>query len=250
MAGHSKWANIKHRKAAQDNKRGKVFSKIAKEIMVCAAGGGGDPGQNITLRALIQKGRSVNMPADNIERAIKKGTGELNDGTVFSEIVYEGYAAGGVALVIETLTDNKNRTVADVKHVFTKAGANLATSGAVTRSFQRKGVISVPVEGQDEEALMELALENGAEDFEREGDGFTITTAPNDFMTVCDALNEKEIPIDTETPIVLENIFFEFGSSELKMSSFKEIQRLVNLLNYNNDIKIKIIGQGKYVLFQ
>ncbi|MBW7909583.1 MAG: YebC/PmpR family DNA-binding transcriptional regulator, partial [Kiritimatiellae bacterium] len=166
MAGHSKWANIKHKKAAADAVKGKVFSKIAKEIMVAARIGGGDPAANISLRALVQKARGVNMPSDNIERAIKRGTGEM-DGLVFEEILYEGYAPGGVSVIIQTLSDNKNRTAAEVRHAFSKHGGNLAGAGSVLRNFRRRGYFTIPAELVEEDRLLDIALEAGAEDVQR-----------------------------------------------------------------------------------
>lgn len=226
MAGHSKWANIKHRKGAADAKRGKIFSKIAREITVCARNGGGDPSANITLRSLIQKARSVNMPADNIDRAIKKGTGEGKDSVQLEEIIYEGYASGGAALVVAALTDNKNRTASSVRSIFTKAGANLSSQGSVTRGFHRKGFITVPAEGQDEETLMDLVLENGAEDFVLDDDHFSITTAPNDFMTVVDALNAKEIPIGSSEVTLLCEAPTEITDASLAKSLMKFMETL------------------------
>lgn len=202
MAGHSKWANIKHKKGKADAARGKIFSKMAKEITVAARCGGGDPDANITLRALIQKAKGANMPNDNIDRAIKKGTGELEGGQL-DEIVYEGYANGGVGLIIKVLTDNKNRSATDVRTVFKKAGANMASSGAVSHMFQRKGQILIDVEGKDEDAVMEVALEAGAEDFANNGDQFEIITDPSDFLTVSEALTEAGIEMSTDSAVTM-----------------------------------------------
>jgi YebC/PmpR family DNA-binding regulatory protein len=163
MSGHSKWATIKHKKGAADAKRGKVFSKLAKELMVVARQGGSDPGMNPTLRTLIQKAKSVNMPADNVDRAIKKGAGEL-EGAVFEEAVYEGYAGGGVGLIVQALTDNKNRAAAEIRHIFTKHGSSFAQQGSVSRAFHRRGQIFIEAEGVDEDELMGVVLEAGAED--------------------------------------------------------------------------------------
>lgn len=202
MAGHSKWANIKHKKGRADAARGKVFSKIAKEIMVAARCGGGDPSANITLRALIQKAKGVSMPKDNIERAIKKGTGELEGGQL-EEGSYEGYAAGGIAVVVKVLTDNKNRSASEVRHAFTKANANMAEQGAVSRMFQRKGQIFISKEATDEETLMELVLEAGAEDLKTDGDQFEVITEPNDFDAVSEAVTTAGIDMDEESAITL-----------------------------------------------
>lgn len=187
MAGHSKWANIKHRKAASDAVKGKVFSKLAKEIMVAARLGGGDASGNITLRSLIQKARGVNMPMDNIDRAIKKGTGEIA-GDAMEEVVYEGFAVGGVSLIVACLTDNRNRTAAEVRHLFSKHGGNLGQQGSVIRNYSRKGQIFVDASTIEEDKLLEIALDAGAEDVQRYGDEFDITTDPAEFHQVLEKL--------------------------------------------------------------
>jgi len=192
MAGHSKWANIKHKKGRADAVRGKVFSKIAKEIIVAASAGGGNLDDNIQLRALVQKAKGVSMPKDNIERAIKKGTGELAGGQL-EECVYEAYAPGGIGVIIEALTDNKNRAASEIKNVLTKNGANLAQQGAVSRSFQRKGQILIAADAVEEETLMDLVLEAGAEDMSSEEGQFEVLTAPADYMAVANAVSEAGI---------------------------------------------------------
>lgn len=193
MAGHSKWANTKHRKGALDKKRAKIFSKIAKFIIIAARDGGGDPAANARLRLMIDKARAANMPKDNIERAIAKGTGEL-DGATYSELVYEGYAPGQVAVVIDILTDNKNRTASELRKIFDKqAGATLGNPGSVSWMFETKGVIEIPVPLIEEDQLMELALEAGAEDVKIEGEVHQILTAPEGFSAVRSAIEEKEI---------------------------------------------------------
>jgi len=189
MAGHSKWANIKHKKGRADVARGKVFSRIAKEMTVAARLGGGDPGANITLRMLVGKAKAVNMPNDNIERSIKKGTGELAGGQL-EEGVYEAYAPGGIGIIIEVLTDNKNRAASEIKNVLTKNGANLAQQGAVSRSFQRKGQIVMDASEADEERLLELSLEAGAEELTRVEDQFEVLTAPADYTAVAQTIAE------------------------------------------------------------
>jgi len=189
MSGHSKWATIKHKKGAADAKRGKIFSKISKELMLVARQGGGDPSTNASLRNLIQKAKGVNMPGDNVDRAIKKGTGELG-GVIYEEITYEGYAAGGVAMIVNVLTDNKNRAAAEVRHVFTKHGSSFAGQGSVSRGFTRKGQIIVEAEGVDEDKLMEVALNAGAEDMQKDGDQFEILTEPSVFSNVAEALEK------------------------------------------------------------
>ena len=188
MAGHSKWANIQHRKGAQDKKRGKLFTKLIREITVAARAGGGDPDANPRLRLAIDKAKAQSMPKDNIERAIKRGAGEL-DGTDFEEITYEGYGPGGVAVMVECMTDNRNRTVADVRHAFTKFGGNLGADGSVAYLFNQVGLISYPA-GVDEEELMEAAIEAGAEDVVSNDDrSIDVLTAPADFSEVKAALN-------------------------------------------------------------
>jgi YebC/PmpR family DNA-binding regulatory protein len=192
MSGHSKWANTKHRKARADAKRGKIFSKLAKELMVAARLGGGDPDANGTLRMLIQKAKSYNMPADNIDRAIKKGSGDL-DSAAMEEILYEGYVSNGIAVLVSVLSDNRNRSVSEVRQVFTKHGGVMAGVGAVAHLFQRKGQIFVPADAVDEERLLELALEAGAEDMQRDGESFEVLTEPTDFMAVVDALESASV---------------------------------------------------------
>jgi len=196
MSGHSKWSSIKHKKAAVDAKRGKIFSKIAREILVCARQGGGDASANPTLRALIQKARSVNMPTDNVERAIKKGTGELASEQL-EEIMYEGYAPGGVAIVVHSLTDNRNRTTAEVRHLFTRHQGNLAGAGSVMRGFQRKGQIFVRTSAVDEDKLISVALDAGAEDVSTEGEVFQVLTGPSEFVDVAEAIQKAGIPVES-----------------------------------------------------
>ncbi|WP_191014596.1 YebC/PmpR family DNA-binding transcriptional regulator [Treponema zioleckii] len=190
MSGHNKWSTIKHAKGAADAKRGALFTKLIKEISIAASMGGGDPNANPRLRAAIVKARAASMPKDNIERAIKKGTGELGGGT-YEELVYEGYAAGGVAVLVEVLTDNKNRAAANVRNIFSKTGGNLGTTGSVSRMFDRKGVIEYDAEAVNEEEVMEAALEAGAEDIVNEDGVITVTTAPGDFAAVVEALEPK-----------------------------------------------------------
>src|SRR6056297_1934852 len=180
MSGHNKWSSIKHKKGAQDAKRGKIFTKIIKEITVAARNGGGDPDANPSLRTAVTKAKIENMPKDNIERAIKKGTGEL-EGVDYTELTYEGYGPGGVAILIETLTDNKNRTAADIRSIFTKQGGNLGENGCVSYMFQRKGLIIFDSETYSEEEIFEAALEAGAEDVTSSDDEIEVLTAPDDF---------------------------------------------------------------------
>ena len=183
MSGHSKWANIKHKKAAADAVKGKIFSRIAKEITVAARIGGGDPSGNISLRALIVKARAQNMPGDNIDRAVKKGTGELG-GAVMEEIIYEGFGPGGVSLLVKCLSDNRNRTAGEVRNIFTKHGGNMAAVGAVARSYQRKGQFIIAAETTTEDKLLEIALDAGAEDVKNHGDAFEVICHANDFHRI------------------------------------------------------------------
>ena len=187
MSGHSKWATIKHKKGIADQKRGQKFTKLIKEISVAARMGGADPDMNAALRTAILKARAENMPKDNIERAIKKGSGEMGN-AVFMELVYEGYAPGGVAIIVDTLTDNKNRTAADVRSTLTKLGGTLGSSGCVSYMFQTKGVITYDASKYSEDEIFNAALENGAEDVTNEDGVIEVTTSPADFGTVLEAM--------------------------------------------------------------
>lgn len=192
MSGHSKWSTIKRKKGAIDAKRGKIFTKLIKEITVAARMGGGDPDANPRLRTAVLAAKTENMPKDNIERAIKKGTGDL-DGASYEEILYEGYGPGGVAVLVETMTDNKNRTVADVRHFFSKSGGNLGESGCVAWMFEKKGVVVVEKETISEEDLLELALEAGAEDVIEEDATFQVVSAPEDFNELVENLDNADL---------------------------------------------------------
>ena len=195
MAGHSKWANIKHRKGAQDAKRGKVFTKLIKEITVAARIGGADLEANPRLRLAVDKAKQANMPKDNVDRAIKKGTGDL-DGVSYEEGILEGYGPGGVAVLVEFLTDNRTRTVADIRHIFSKHGGNLGVTGSVAFLFDRKGLLAFPP-GSDFEQIFEASLEAGAEDVKDEGDAIEVLTDPGDFMDVRDTLATAGLDAET-----------------------------------------------------
>ena len=188
MSGHSKWSSIKHKKGAADAKRGKLFSKLARSIIVAAKEGGGDPANNLALQNAIEKAKSYSMPKDNIERAIAKGSGDGADSNAFEAIVYEGYGPEGVAVIAEALTDNKNRTASDVRHTFAKFGGNLGTSGAVAWQFERRGVVLVSAAGVDEDELFLAAADGGAEDLEQDGDTFQVTSAPEALAAVREAI--------------------------------------------------------------
>ena len=201
MAGHSKWKQIKHYKAATDAKRGALFTKLIREITVAAKTGGGDPAANARLRTAIDAAKASSMPKDNIERAIKKGTGEL-EGVDYQEVMYEGYGPGGVAMIIQTLTDNPTRTVAELRHKLSRGGGNLGAANSVAWMFERKGVLTAPATGLGEDAALEVALEAGADDFRREDDVFVITTDPTQLHAVKSALESNRLKV-TEAEIAM-----------------------------------------------
>ena len=196
MAGHSHWAGIKHKKAANDAKRGKVWSKIARMIIVAAKAGGGDPAQNLTLRYAIDKAKAANMPKDTIEKAVKKGTGELG-AIEYVDVLYEGYAPGGVAIMVEGLTDNRNRTAPEIKKIFEKRGGSMGASGCVSYLFKKKGLITVKADMIGEDELMDMVLSAGADDMENAGEIFEITCEPESYDELKDALEEKKIPLES-----------------------------------------------------
>ena len=231
MSGHSKWATIKHAKGIADAKRGKLFTKFIKEISIAARMGGGDPNSNPRLRTAIIKARASNMPKDNIERAIKKGTGELG-GATYEELVYEGYGAGGVAVLVEVLTDNKNRAAADVRNIFNKSGGNLGVSGSVARMFQRKGTIEFDAEKVSEDELMEVALEAGADDIFNEDGIITVTTAADAFATVADALAEKGFESLSGEVGMIPDMY-----TAVDADTASKIAKLINRLEDNDDVQ-------------
>lgn len=247
MSGHSKWSTIKRKKGANDAKRGKIFTKLIKEITVAAKMGGGDPDGNPRLRAAITAAKSENMPKDNIERAIKKGTGDL-DGAIYDEILYEGYGPGGVAVLVETMTDNKNRTVADVRHYFAKSGGNLGESGCVAWMFDKKGTIMVDSADQDEEELMDLALEAGAEDIVEEDDSFQILTEPEDFSEVVDKLEKNGVALSEATVAMVPKNTVEVAEEKTARSLLKLLENLedhddVQKVHANFDIPEELMDQ-------
>lgn len=224
MAGHSKWKNIQHRKGKQDQLRGKLFTKISREIFVAARQGGGNPETNGRLRTAIQKARAANMPLDNIERTIKKALGEL-EGVQYEEITYEGYGPGGTAVMVEVLTDNRNRSAAEVRHVFSKRGGNLGESGCVSWMFQRQGVLVIDKDrtDKDEDELMMLALEAGAEDFHTEETHYEIVTSPDAFQEVYEALEQEGLTFSTaEVTYVPQNTIRLSGPEAEKMMDLLE----------------------------
>ncbi|MBW2519742.1 MAG: YebC/PmpR family DNA-binding transcriptional regulator [Deltaproteobacteria bacterium] len=230
MAGHSKWANIKHRKGAQDAKRGKIFTKIIKELTVAARIGGGDPESNSRLRTAVDKAKQANMPKDNIDRAIKKGTGDL-DGVNYEEGIFEGYGPGGVALIVEFLTDNRTRTVADVRHIFSKYGGNLGVSGSVSFLFERKGLISFNTD-HDFEEIFEVALEAGAEDVKDEGDIYEVVTDSSNFLDVRDAMTEAGLKYETAEVTMIPST-----QTVLEGKQAETMLKMMDVLEDNDDVQ-------------
>jgi YebC/PmpR family DNA-binding regulatory protein len=231
MSGHSKWHSIKHKKAAIDSKRGRAFTKYIKEITIAARIGGADPDGNPRLRKAILDAKTLNMPADNIKRAIMKGTGELEGGQL-EEILYEGYGPAGVALLAEVVTDNRNRTVSEIRHVFSKNGGNMGEAGSVAWMFNKKGVIVVESSKADEETLMNLALEVGADDFVNEGDSYEIYTTPQAFDPVLTALKNKGIePVSAEIAMVPQNYVKVEGKAA------QQVIKLMEALDEHDDVQ-------------
>lgn len=231
MSGHSKWANIKHRKGAADARRGKVFTKLIKEITLAARLGGGDAAANPRLRVAILAAKAENMPKDNIERAVKKGTGDL-EGVSYDEIVYEGYGPGGTAVMVESLTDNKVRTVADIRHIFSKCGGNLGENGCVSYLFDKKGYIEINKDGVNEEALMEVALEAGAEDVREEESTYEVITGPADFEAVRDAIKAAGISIAMAEVTMLPQTY-----ASLVGKQAEQMLRLMEMLDDCDDVQ-------------
>jgi len=231
MAGHSKWANIRHRKAAQDARRGKLFTKLIREITVSAREGGGDPETNPRLRTAIDKALSSNMTKDTIERAIKRGSGD-QDGANYEEVRYEGYGPGGVAIMADCLTDNRNRTVSEVRHAFTKNGGNLGTDGSVAYLFSKLGSLSYPA-GSDEDTLMEAALEAGAEDVVTNEDGsIEVITAPEDFLDVKSAMQAAGLE-----PEMAEVTMRAATNVDLPLEEAEQVMKLVDMLEDQDDVQ-------------
>ncbi len=231
MSGHSKWATIKHKKGAADAARGKVFSKLTREITVAAKAGGGDPDSNPRLRTVIQKAKDANMPSDNISRAVKKGTGEL-PGVIYEETNYEAYGPGGVAILVDVLTDNKNRTSAEIRSVITKQGGSMAGAGSVSYLFNKKGFVSVAKNAIDEEKLFALATDAGAEDFNADGDEYEITVPIASFEAVKKALEQAKIPT-----IVCEVTMLPTNSIPLGEKEAKTVVNLVQALEDHDDVQ-------------
>ena len=231
MSGHSKWSTIKHKKGAADAKRGKMFTKLIKEIMVAARFGGGDPNGNPRLRTAISAAKGVNMPKDNIERAIKKGAGEL-EGTHYEEFTYEGYAPGGVAVMVDIMTDNKNRTIADIRHIFSKNNGRIGETGCVAYMFLKKGLIVLEKKDVNEDRLMEIALDVGAEDVNDEGDTFEVVTDPRNFEKVKNALDKNSIKYTlAEITMVPQNTI------RIEGKEAEQTLRLVEMLEDSDDVQ-------------
>jgi YebC/PmpR family DNA-binding regulatory protein len=231
MSGHSKWHTIKHKKGALDAKRGKVFTKLIKEITVAARTGGGDVGANARLRKAVSDAKGANMPNDTIDRAIKRGTGEL-EGVSYDEITYEGYGPGGVAIMVDSVTDNRNRTVAEIRHIFSKNGGNLAAAGAVGWIFEKKGYIVVERTAKPEDELFEIVTEAGAEDLRDDEDNFEIITAPEEFDTVLDAVKKAGIE-----PQVAEVEMVPKEYKKLEGNEAKQMLKLMEALEDHDDVQ-------------
>ena len=231
MAGHSKWANIKHRKGRQDAKRGKLFGRLIKEVTIAARMGGGDLDANPRLRHAVNAAQKANMSKDTWEKAIKKGTGEL-EGVTYEEISYGGYAPGGVAVLVEVVTDNKNRTTPEIRHIFSKCGGNMAETSAVTHLFERKGYFLIPGEGLEEEELMEIALEAGAEDLQPAEENFEVTSDPSDFDAVYAVLEEKGIPtLEAQVSMIPMN------TVEISGKQAEQVMRMMDMFDDSDDVQ-------------
>lgn len=231
MSGHSKWATTKHKKAAIDSKRGKIFTKVIKEITVAARVGGGDQDGNARLRTAVQKAKESNMPADNIKKAIQKGTGEL-PGVNYEEAVFEGYGTGGIAILVSIMTDNRNRTVPEIRHMFSKHGGNMGEAGCVSWMFDKKGYIVVEGGKVDEEKLMSLIVEAGAEDMRRDGDNFEVITAPGDLENVKKTIEDGGITVALSEVTMLPQNYMELDDR-----SAMQVLKLIEALEDNDDVQ-------------
>jgi YebC/PmpR family DNA-binding regulatory protein len=232
MSGHSKWSSIKHKKGAADAKRGKLFSKLSRAIIVAAREGGPDPAANLALQNAVEKARSYSMPKDNIERAIAKGAGTGDDASAYETIVYEGYAAGGVAVLVEALTDNRNRTASEVRHLFAKHDGNLGTSGAVAWLFERRGVALVPGELDEDEVLL-AAAEGGADDIAQDGSSWQVLSAPDDLHRVRESLEEAGVTVESAEVTMVPKTTVEVGDE----ATAKKIVRLMDALEDDDDVQ-------------
>ena len=233
MSGHSKWSKVKRFKGAIDAKRGKIFSKLSKEITIAAKAGGGDPNGNARLRSAIQAARAQSMPNDNVERAIRRGTGEGNEAQHFDEIVYEGYAPGGVAVIVEAATDNKNRTAAEIRSIFTKNNGNLASTGSVSYMFHKKGQITVPHSSIEEDRILELALEAGAEELTTDEDQYVITTSHDQLYAVADALKNAGVTTDGQKFTFIPDTTVPVADESVAL----QVLRLCDALEDDDDVQ-------------
>jgi YebC/PmpR family DNA-binding regulatory protein len=233
VSGHSKWSSIKHKKGAADAKRGKLFTKLSRAIIVAAKEGGPDPSGNASLQNAIDKAKSYSMPKDNIERAIAKGAGTEADAAVFETVVYEGYGTDGVAVLVEALTDNRNRTASDVRHTFAKNGGNLGTTGSVAWLFERRGVVLVDAESADEDELMLAAAEGGADDLERDGSVFQVSAPPESLAAVRTAIESAGFAIESAEVSMIPKTTVEIAEE----SSAKKLVRLIEALEENDDVQ-------------
>jgi len=231
MSGHSKWSKIKRKKGANDAKRSKVWARITRDLMIAAREGGGNPDMNARLALAVEKAKAENMPKDNIDRAIKRGTGEI-EGADYVEVTYEGYGPHGVAFFVEVLTDNTNRSVADIRHLFSKMGGNLGTSGSVAFQFERKGVIEIPTEALPESDLFDLVADAGAEDLERDEDVYTITTSVESFGPVVSALSDADIEPETAGLIRVPT-----STTALPSEDAGKVLRLIEMLEDHQDVQ-------------
>ena len=233
MSGHSKWSSIKHKKGAADAKRGKLFSKLSRAIIVAAREGGADPSANLALQNAIEKARSYSMPKDNIERAIAKGSGVDTEGTTFDTVVYEGYGPDGVAVLVEALTDNRNRTASDVRHAFTKHGGNLGTTGAVAWQFERRGVVLAASEGADEEELLLAAADAGADDVELDGSSYVISAPPEALTAVREAVEAAGFTVESAELAMVPKATVEISDEAIA----RKVLRLVEGLEESDDVQ-------------
>jgi YebC/PmpR family DNA-binding regulatory protein len=233
VSGHSKWSTIKHKKGAQDARRGKLFSKLSRAIIVAAKEGGGDPTTNLALQNAIEKARSYSVPKDNIERAITRGAGSGTESNDFEQVTYEGYGPSGVALIVEALTDNRNRTASDVRHLFAKNDGNLGGSGAVSWLFERRGVVLVAADGVDEDELLLAAAEGGADDVSRDGSSFQVTSDAESLSAVREAIEQAGFAVDSAELTMVPKTTVEVSEE----SSAKKVLRLVDALEENDDVQ-------------
>lgn len=249
MSGHSHWATIKHKKGATDAKRGKLWSKLSRAIIIAARNGGGDPNMNLKLRYAIDKAREVSMPKDNIDRAIKRGTGDV-EGMVFEEITYEGYGSGGVAILVDVLTDNRNRTAGEIRKIFERSGGKMGSAGAVAHLFHRKGTFSVPTSAIDEDTLMGIVLDAGAEDLKRSIEVFDITCDPRSYNQVKEALEkaglQPTVAEISQVPLVPVDADAEVGAKVMRLmealSDHDDVQNVYSNLNISEEMVAKVSG--------